>query len=186
MQPSIAPIPFRAARATCAAFLAALVLVGCVTWVAPYDKDGVARINELSKSSLAIYQALLDTKLASRVAEFSGKQAKSWADVETQIRVHQVFEQSRTKNAESIDAAKQLLEFWGAAKKQYCKAAAQPAPPTPGKPAPETDICGELAVGDATAMANIVLDMDRTSLTRILGAMVKAEEAKKLATGESK
>jgi len=186
VQPSVAPLPFRMVPAICAAFLAALALAGCVTWVAPYDKDGVARINELSKSSLAIYQALLETKVASRGAEFSGKQAKAWADVETQIRVHQVFEQSRAKNDGSIAAANELLGFWEAAKKQYCKAAKKGAPAATSQPASDSEFCGDQAVDDAKAVANLVLTEDRKDLSRILGSMVKAEEAKKLATGESK
>ena len=186
MQLLVAPIPFQFVRAICAALLAAVALVGCVTWVAPFDKEGVARINDLSKSSLAIYQALLDTKVAARGDEFSGKQAKSWADVETQIRVHLVFEQSRVKNGGSIDAAKELLGFWVDAKAQYCKAAKRGVTPAPGQPVPETDVCGELAVGDAGAIGNLVLTQDRVTLSRILGSMVKAEEAKKLAAGEAK
>jgi hypothetical protein len=79
-----------------------------------------------------------------------------------------------------------LLGFWDAAKKQYCLAAKKGAPAAASQPASNSDFCGDLAVDDARAMANLVLTEDRKNLSRILGSMVKAEEAKKIATGESK
>ena len=161
---------------TVGAALVATLLAGCVTWVASYDKDGVDRITELSKSSLAVYQSLVDTKLANRGDAFSTKFAKNWSAVEIHTRVHLVFEQSREKNSGSIDAANQLLEFWAASKQQYCRAATDK----------DSEACGSSASSEEQAMSDFVLRRDRTTLERILGAMVKAEEAKKLATSVSK
>lgn len=195
---------FDAVHRTLFSALLGMLLAGCVTLVAPFDKDGLARITELSKSSLAVYQSLLDTKPHARGADFTGKLAKNWADIETQARVHIVFEHSREKNGGSIDAANQLLGFWEDAQKKYCRAA-KPDPVTPGAFAPAnsspvagasvpgtaasvptasgSNTCSGLGKADKEAMIDFVLKRDRVTLERILGSMVKAEEAKKLASG---
>ena len=204
---AFSPPAFGRLYRTLFAGLLATLVAGCVTWVAPFDKDGLARITEISKSSLAVYQSLLDTKSEARGAAFTGKLAVSWAQVETQARVHLVFEQSREKNSGSIDAANELMGFWEQAKQNYCSAAkpdlaiaaslaasapASSGPATgwsvqvPSASAPivaENNACAGQGRGNKEAMVDFVLKQDRKVLERILGAMVKAEEAKKLAGG---
>ncbi len=187
------------------ALLVAVAVAGCASYVPPFDQAGVTRITELSKKSLSVYQTLLDAKVGARPDALTGSLAKSVGDLQTEIRVHLVFEQAREKNSGSIAAAKELSEFWEAALNRYCTATKPEAPPTPpttsvgqapSAPAPgsgasappstSSTLCAGRGGNSADAMADFVLKQDRTSLERILGAMVKAEEAKKLAGSGSK
>ena len=183
-------------------------LYGCtVMLVEPYDKEAVTRITELSKSSLAELQALLDTKEDERGAAFRGKLAKSWADVETQARVHLVFEKSRTKNRDSADIAQNFLDAWSRAKTQFCLAPIKVAaePPAAQPPATKASAVKPIAAqapasapGDSSNVCSGSMDLDPTALSddslvgfrkvteRILGSMVTAEEAKKLGDSASK
>lgn len=138
------------------------LLAGCaVNRVSAYDKDSVARIADLSKNSLSIYQSLLDTESDKRADAIRGSLAARWADVETQIRVHGLIEQSRKQNRESMAIAIQMLDFWEKAKAKYI-------------------------VGEIDVLKDFVLKADRSSLERILGAAMQAEEAKKLGDPSSK
>ena len=186
------------------AFVVAIVAVmatGCQSLVPPFDQAGVARITDLSKKSLAVYQTLLDTRLEERGDALTGKVAKSWSEIEVETRVHLVFEQSREKNSGSVNAARQFLGFWEEAQKQYCRAAKSDAAQTPtpavgGRtssalspestvPIAGSTLCAGKGVNDKKAMEDFILVQDRAALERILVAMVKAEEAKKLASSAS-
>lgn len=182
------------------AVLFAVLAAGCISLLPPFDQAGVSRITELSKKSLAVYQTLLDTKLEERGDVLVGKVAKSWVDMETETRVHLVFEQSREMNSGSIKAARELLAFWEDAQKKYCEAAKPDAAKAPAAavdtqtssasasasaanitPTSGSTLCAGTGRNEKEAMEDFVLKQDRTALERILGAMVKAEEAKKLA-----
>jgi hypothetical protein len=173
--------------------------------VPPFDQAGVIRITELSKKSLSVYETLLDAKVGARPDALTGSLAKSVGDLQTEIRVHLVFERAREKNFGSIAAAKELFEFWEAALNRYCTATKPEAPPKPATtsegqassalapgsaasapPSSSSTLCAGKGSNSADAMDDFVLKQDRTSLERILGAMVKAEEAKKLAGSASR
>jgi hypothetical protein len=187
------------------ALLFAAYAAGCVSLVPPFDQTGVTRITELSKKSLTVYQTLIDTKASARPDALLLEIAKTFADLQTDIRVHLVFEQARENNSGSIDAAKQLASFWENALSRYCKATTPDVAPTlkstgsrqatsataadnpaSGPPASISKLCAGKGVNDTQAMVDFVLIQDRASVERILGAMVKAEEAKKLAVSASK
>ncbi|MEN5166961.1 hypothetical protein [Achromobacter kerstersii] len=158
------------------AALIASLFAGCVTWVPPFDNGAMTRINGLTSNSLAMHQSLIDTNLANRGDLFASTFSERWSEIEAQARVHLVFEQSRESNIGSIEAATELLGFWTASKQQYCKAVTDL----------HSSACGSLAARDKSAMSDIVLTHDRTTLEQILGAMIKAEEAKKLASNASR
>lgn len=185
--------------------LVAFALAGCANLVSSFDQAGVTRITELSKKSLAVYQSLIDTKVGARPDALTGALTKMVSDLQTDIRVHLVFEEARDKNVGSIEAAKQLSGFWESALNRYCKATKPDTPTTPtstaggqstsatgpgtpahGNSSSTSTLCAGKGVDDKGAMADFVLIQDRTALERILGAMVKAEEAKKLAGSKSK
>jgi hypothetical protein len=139
----------------------ALLASGCATFVSSYDQDSVDRTTAISKSVLSLYQDLLATPAAERKAAVNGTLGKRQGDVETELRLHLLREQARQMNDESIEIAKNLLQSWQTFSKSHRE-------------------------GDATALADATLEIERGTMERQLGAAFKAEEAKKLAAGATK
>lgn len=135
------------------------LLAGCsVMWVSTYDRESVDRSTEISRSVLKLYQDLLTTEPARRKAAVAGPLATRHADVETQMRLHLLKEQARSKNDEGTRVAENLLASWIAFSKNH-----------------RSD--------DASALADITLTTERGILERHLRAAFTAEEAKKLGGG---
>lgn len=134
----------------------ALVLSGCaVTWVSPYEKSSVERTTEISKNILSLYQSMLATELDKRADALKGGLQTKHGDIETQIRLHLLLEQARTKNSESVTIATNLLASWQAFSKNHQSK-------------------------DPTALGDAALTVERGILERHLRAALIAEESKKL------
>lgn len=138
-------------------WLATLVVAGCsAMFISPYDSASVERSNQISKSVLGFYQALLDIAPPQRKAGLASTLGKSQSEIETQMRLHLLREQARTKNEDSIKIATNTLESWQKFSASHLG-------------------------GDGTALTNATLDAERGIMERHLGSAFKAEEAKKLA-----
>ena len=137
-------------------WLMAFLVAGCsVMFISPYDSTAVARTEQISKAVLGFYQVLLDTAPAQRKTAFASALGKSQSDVETQMRLHLLREQARAKNEDSIRIATNMLDSWRTFSASHLH-------------------------GDATALSNETLNIERGIMERHLGSAFKAEEAKKL------
>jgi hypothetical protein len=139
------------------AAFAALLVTACVTLVPAYDQASVDRTTEISKSVLTFYQDLLATSAAERKAAVTGAMGKTQGEIETQIRLHLLREQGRNMNEDAITIATNLLESWQTFSTSHRE-------------------------GDATALSDATLNIERTTMERHLRSAFVAEEAKKLAS----
>ena len=136
-------------------WLAVGLVAGCsVLFISPHDQAAVDRVDQISKSVLGFYQGLLDTSPAQRKAALSSTLGKSQSDIETQMRLHLLREQARTKNEDSVRIASNMLESWQKFSSSHLGS-------------------------DATALTNATLGVERMVMERHLASAFKAEEAKK-------
>jgi hypothetical protein len=132
------------------------LLMGCaVSLVSEHDKEAVERSTDISKAVLKFYQDLVAIEPNKRAAALAGPLGAKQGDIDSQMRLHLMREQARTKNAESIDIASNLLTSW-------------------------QKFTANHLTNDNTALNNVVLNIERMEMERHLRAAFKAEEAKKL------
>ncbi len=142
--------------------LLALALYGCAAIaVSDFDKESVERSTEISKAVLKFYQDLTALEPNKRTAAMAGALGAKQGDIDTQMRLHLMREQARSKNTESIDIANNLLTSWQKFSANHLST-------------------------DSTALNNAVLNIERMEMERNLRAAFKAEEAKKLVSGSAK
>jgi hypothetical protein len=136
--------------------LSTLLLLGCaVALVSDHDKEAVERSTDISKAVLKFYQDLVAIEPNKRAAALAGPLGAKQGDIDSQMRLHQMREQARTKNTESIDIATNMLTSW-------------------------QKFTANHQSNDSTALNNTVLGIERIEMERHLRAAFKAEEAKKL------
>ena len=159
-------VPFRSARPRRwrGAFhvlvaLAALAGTACVSLVPAYEQSSVDRTTEISEAVLAFYQDLLVLSPDERKAAVAGDMTKRAGGIETQIRVHLLREQGRSKNGEAITIAENLLKSWQEFSRNHRE-------------------------GDATALTDATLNIERGILERHLRSAFVAEEARKLVSSK--
>lgn len=142
--------------------LLAVALWGCAAIaVSDFDKESVERSTEISKAVLKFYQDLTALEPNKRTAAMAGALGAKQGDIDTQMRLHLMREQARSKNTESIDIASNLLASWQKFSANHLST-------------------------DNTALNNAVLNIERMEMERHLRAAFKAEEAKKLVSGGAK
>ncbi|WP_439588307.1 hypothetical protein [Hydrogenophaga sp.] len=135
--------------------LAMSLVAGCsVLFISPHDQAAVDRVDQISKSVLGFYQGLLDTAPAQRKTALASTLGKSQGDIETQMRLHLLREQARTKNEDSVRIASNMLESW-------------------------QKFASSHLGSDPTALTNATLGVERMVMERHLASAFKAEEAKK-------
>jgi hypothetical protein len=140
----------------------ALILGACTTLaVSDFDKESVDRSTEISKAVLKFYQDLTALEPGKRTAAMAGALGAKQGDIDTQMRLHLMREQARSKNADSIDIASNMLASWQKFSASHLSS-------------------------DNTALNSAVLNIERAEMERHLRAAFKAEEAKKLVSGGAK
>lgn len=157
----IGPAPASAARgwlwrvALAWLALAWLALAGCATTlISDHDPKAVERTLAVARQLLATYQTLLDSPADARRALVNGHLKPRYAEAETQLRLHLLQEQARDRNDEGATIAANLLRSW-------------------------QEFAASHRTGDATALADATLNIQRGILERHLRAALAAEEAKK-------
>lgn len=143
-------------RSVILALAAFFALTGCsVFWISAYDKEAADRTTEISKQVIKFYQDVLAVDPGKRKAALGTTLASREGDVESLMRLHLLKEQARQKNGQSIKVAENLLESW-------------------------RKFSASHRTGDASALGDAALEIERGIMERHLRAAFVAEEAKKL------
>lgn len=143
-------------RSLLSVWIVSLLLNGCsVFWISAYDKESTDRVTEISRQVIKIYQDLLAVEGKEKRVVLASTLKTQEGDVESLMRLHLLKEQARQKNEDSIKVAESMLESW-------------------------RTFTANHRTGDATALSDATLSVERGVMERYFRSAFVAEEAKKL------
>jgi hypothetical protein len=137
--------------------VAVVLLAGCVSWVAEYDKATEDRLIATYEKVNRLYDALAQAAPGERTYD---KHAKAWADVSTDLRVIALRQQARPNNAEMQKIMEKLIANYERTRAGHKERSDDPKQ-------------------RANAYRDSALELDRSQLEAQFAAAVKAEVFKK-------